>query len=129
MRPKSLSLAVVGADYPNKAGPGRRFEIAMCEPGEPVDLVPEPDNPADVNAVAVFSERGIQIGYLTAERAPLLSRDLRAGRIVTAVFQQPATWGATIRVAFDGAAPLLPPRRAQAAEEQDFWPDYLPPDD
>ncbi|WP_145118935.1 HIRAN domain-containing protein [Sphingomonas panaciterrae] len=34
----------------------------MCEPGEPVHLVPKPTNEHDPAAVAVFSARGIQIG-------------------------------------------------------------------
>lgn len=34
--------------------------------GEPVLLVPEPENPADPQAIAVFNERGVQIGSPTA---------------------------------------------------------------
>lgn len=64
----ALSLAVVGAQYPNRDGSDRRFEILLCTPGEPVELVPEPRNRHDENAVAVRSARGVQIGYLTAER-------------------------------------------------------------
>lgn len=67
---RQLSLFVVGAGHPNKRGGDRRFEALLCAPGEPIELVPEPRNPADPNAVAVFSIRGVQIGYLTAERAP-----------------------------------------------------------
>lgn len=41
----ALSLAVVGADYPNKGKmPGRRFEIALCAPGDPVELRSDPEN-------------------------------------------------------------------------------------
>jgi hypothetical protein len=44
-----LSLAVVGIDFPNpdKSRSNRRFEIALCRPGDPVELRPEPKNPAD----------------------------------------------------------------------------------
>lgn len=66
---RQLSLHVVGAGHPNRRGGDRRFEILLCVPGEPVHLVLEPKNPADPQAVAVFSGRGVQIGYLTAERA------------------------------------------------------------
>lgn len=106
--PRVLSLAVVGADYPNKCGPTRRFETALCAPGDTIELRPEPRNPADPRAVAVYSERGVKLGYLTAERAPLISRELARGREALAVFQAATKTGAIIRVAFDGAEPVLP---------------------
>lgn len=128
----AFSLAVVGADYPNKKGPGRRFEIAMCTPGETITLVPEPENPADENAVAVYSARGVQIGYLSAERAPWIGSMLRSGRILEAVYQEPARFGAVIRAAFDGEFPTLPipSQISETAEpEADWWPDEEWPDD
>lgn len=104
-----MSLAVVGVEYPNrdKAKSNRRFEIALCKPGDPVVLVPEPKNPADPNAVAVFSDRGTQLGYVTAERCGRIGALIREGREVEAVFQQAAPYGCVIRVAFDGALPIV----------------------
>lgn len=128
----ALSLAVVGADYPNKRGPGRRFELEMCTPGEPVQLIPEPKNPADPRAVAVFSARRIQIGYLTAERCGWIGAMIEAGRPIEAIYQQQTKHGAIIRVAFDGEAPTLPePRPVPVSSENDpdFWPDEIPPDE
>ena len=127
-----LSLAVVGADFPNKRGPGRCFEIALCIPGEPVDLVREPKNPADPRAVAVFSARGVQIGYLTAERAPWIGAMIGVGREIRTVFQSASSYGAVIRIAFDGEEPTLPAEPEPAAKQQDdsdFYPDFIPPDD
>jgi hypothetical protein len=126
----SLSLAVVGADYPNMRGPGRRFEIELCRPGEPVELRREPKNPKDPRAVAVFSARGVQIGYLTAERAPWIGKLIGEGRDVAAVFQAKASYGAMIRIAFDGEQPSLPPPSSPAPEQDDggFYPDFIPPD-
>lgn len=125
-----MSLAVVGADYPNKRGPARRFEIAICKPGEPVELRPEPKNPADPRAVAVYSSRGVQIGYLTAERCGRIGALIRQGVEVQAVFQQPTTNGAVIRAAFDGEAPTVPEiHRVEGAGEVDFWPDDVWPDE
>ncbi len=124
----ALTLAVVGADYPNKRGPTRRFEIALCRPGEPVQLVPEPKNPADPRAVMVLSERGVQIGYLTAERAPWIKGMLELGREIKAIFQAPTRYGALIRVSLDGKEPDLPPAPEPVASEPDFWPDEIPPD-
>lgn len=136
----ALSLAVVGADYENedKARSNRRFEIALCKPGDRVELVLEPKNKADPNAVAVFSERGIQIGYITAERCIRIGAIMRDGRDFQAVFQQAAPYGCVIRVAFDGEAPVVDrdakpiPRRPEPIEgvDPDFefepdpeWPD------
>jgi hypothetical protein len=124
-----MSLAVVGADYPNKSGPGRRFEIAMCSPGEPVELVPEPRNPADPRAIAVLSARGVQIGYLTAERAPRIGQIMRSGMEIRAVFQQATPFGAVIRAAFAGAQPQLPQPTIAAEDDEEFWPDEEWPDD
>lgn len=108
---RSLSLAVVGADHPNKSGPARRFEIAMCIPGEPAELRLDPNNPADPQAVAVYSARGIQIGYITAERAPWIGGMMRNGREMVTIFQAPTPYGALVRLAFDGEQPELPPAR------------------
>lgn len=79
----------------------------MCVPGEPVDLRPEPNNPADPRAIAVYSTRNIQIGYIRAERAQLLRAELARGE-VTSIFQQQESWGATIRVGLRGEHPTLP---------------------
>lgn len=130
-----LSLAVVGADHPNKDKSNRRFEIAMCDPGERVDLLPEPRNPVDPQAIAVFSARGVQLGYVTAERCGWILSMIKAGRELRAVFQAPATFGAWIRVGIDGAEPAIPsatdsPDHAEQREEESgFWPDYIPPDE
>lgn len=129
-----LSLAVVGADFPNRRGPGRRFEIAICAPGEPVELVPEPKNPADPRAVAVFSIRGVQLGYLTAERCGWIGAMLSGGRELRAVFQSATKHGAFIRVAFDGQDPTLPAAPDPAgphdrSDDSGWWPDEIPPDD
>jgi hypothetical protein len=124
----ALSLAVVGADHLNKRGPTRRFEIALCAPGEPVELRPEPKNSADENAIAVYSNRGVQIGYLTAERAPLFKAMLARGEEITTIFQRAASYGAVIRAAFGGKIPTLPAERPPdpPAAETDFYPDFDP---
>jgi len=127
----ALSLAVVGAGFPNKRGPSRRFELNLCRPGEPIELRLEPKNPADENAVAVYSERGIQLGYLTAERAPWIGGMMRQGREIIAIFQRQTSFGAWIRIGFDGSRPDLPvERHEECARESDFSdvpaPDFYP---
>jgi hypothetical protein len=123
-----LSLAVVGADHPNRNGPGRRFEIALCRPGEPILLVPEPTNPVDPRAVMVLSERRIQIGYLTAERCGWIGGMLAEGKDLQAMFQEATGYGALIRVSLDRNEPDLPPSRDVADADPDFWPDPIYPD-
>lgn len=119
----SRSIAVVGVDFPNPRGPSRRFEVELCRPGEPIELRLEPRNKFDEHAVAVFSCRGIQIGYLPAERAPLIGGLIRKGHDVRAIFQERTIWGAAIRVAFDGKTPVLPVRQAADDSDGDWWPD------
>jgi hypothetical protein len=78
----------------------------------------------------VFSERGIQLGYLTAERCGRIGALIRQGRETRAVFQAATKSGAVIRVAFDGEVPELPIVEAvEPLKEQDFWPDDEWPDE
>lgn len=125
-----LSLAVVGADYPNKGKmPGRRFEIALCVPGDSLELRAEPENPADENAIAVYSERDVQIGYITAERAPRIRQLIRQGHTIRVVFQKATPYGAVARVAFNGEVPTLPASSSLRELEPDFYPDETYDDD
>lgn len=130
----ALSLAVVGADFANKSGPGRRFEIALCRPGDRVSLVHEPKNRADENAIMVMSERDVQMGYIPSQRAPYILGLIRAGHEVRSVFQGKSAFGAWIRVAFDGDDPVLPVATmdregSHADPDTGFYPDFIPPDD
>jgi hypothetical protein len=125
--PPQLSLAVVGAQHPNKKGPTRLFEIAMCVPGEPVELRPEPNNKHDPRAVAIYSCRGYQIGYVAAERAALIGQRLRQCE-AKAIFHAKTEKGALIVVSFDGNDPDLPPDWPGDGPEPDFWPDEQWPD-
>jgi hypothetical protein len=106
-----MSLAVVGLDYPNADKSNRRFEQALCTRGEPVHLVRDPKNRADPRAVAVVSARGIQLGYLRAERCGLIGSWLDAGEKYQAVFQEPGRSAAIIRARFGGGSLTLPPER------------------
>jgi hypothetical protein len=64
------------------AGASYRLDALQDEgfaPGEPLALVPEPDNEHDPNAVAIWdTERRVQAGYVPAEVAPELSGDEQA---------------------------------------------------
>jgi len=131
-----MTLSVVGAIHPNADGSNRLFEIALCVPGEPIELLPEPKNKHDPSAVAVVTSRGIQIGYLSAERCGWIGAKLRNGEELRAVFQGRVKGGALIRVSFTGKDPVLPEPAAQAAPKKcqpdfddTFYPDEIPPDD
>ncbi|WP_165356529.1 HIRAN domain-containing protein [Sphingosinicella sp. BN140058] len=115
MAQRDLSLIIVGVAYPNRDGGNRQFEVAMCTPGEPVTLVPEPTNKADPAAVAVYSCRGVQIGYLSAERCVWIGGKLRQGQEMKAIFQEGSSRRAVIRLNLDGHDPALPLVRSGAA--------------
>jgi hypothetical protein len=49
-------------------------------PGSMLRLIPEPENPHDPKAVAVWdAEERLQVGYVPREQAPALFRELRSG--------------------------------------------------
>lgn len=119
-----ITLPIVGIDFPNKSGPARRFGIELLERGDPVELVPEPKNPYDENAVAVFSVEGVQLGYLPAMRAPYVGQQIRRGE-VKAIFQGAGGRGYFVRIAFDGDEPVLPPARPDPEAPGDWYPDEI----
>lgn len=126
---RQLSIAVVGANHPNADGGNRRSEIAFCDPGEVLHLVPEPKNPHDEHAIAVFSARNFQIGYVASQRAVYLNKLLRDGHEVTAVFQDVATWGAIARVGVDCHPDLSTITAEDAGDLQDEDRDPYADDD
>lgn len=132
--PLELSLAVVGIDFLNENKSNRRMELIWCKPGDPMELRPEPKNKHDPNAVAVYSARGVQVGYLTAERAPLIGARLRNGEECEVIFQDLDTHAAYIRARFGGGSPTLPVSRADhfagddagassPSDDSGFYPD------
>lgn len=124
--PAQITLPIVGSDYPNKKGPTRLFVVGLQEPGDPITLKLEPENPADENAVAVYSIEGVQMGYIPAERAPYVGMMMRRSE-VSAIFQGRGPRGAFVRIAFD-EEPILPPVRETSEVEPEWWPDEEWPD-
>ena len=94
-----LTTSIVGIDFPNedKSKSNRRMECMLCAPGDLVELRSEPKNPYDENAIAIWSERGVQLGYVSAERAPLIGKRMKEDD-ATAVFQAMHGNGAYIRI-------------------------------
>ena len=137
MATDEFSVAVVGIRYTNADGSSRAAEIELCTRGERLQLVAEPENPHDACAVAVRSARGGQIGYLAASRAAWISRRIRAGEPVAALFQELRETCAIVRVRFGGGAPALPVRsplpapriqelRHYQGPPRDWYPDPEP---
>ena len=127
---RELTLAVVGIDFPNANGSNRRSAALMTRPGDPVTLTPEPRNRHDRHAVAVIGPHGVQLGYLSAERAPYIGGRINRGEPVTAIFQGMAGAAAYIRVGFGEAPPTLPsPPHARSTPRPDDDHDGFYPDD
>jgi hypothetical protein len=100
---------LVGEGQTNDDSSSRQEELTTCEPGEPVELIRQPSNPYDRNAVFVQSCRSIGIGYLRAEDAAELAPAIDAGRPYSAklhaltggVADHPS-YGAKVSIAWDG---------------------------
>lgn len=133
----AMSLQIKGLGFSNRDGSDRRFEVLLCQPGEAVELRLEPKNKHDPLAIGIFAERGVQLGYVSAERCGRIGQLIRQGREVQAIFQGQSDKGAWIRVAFDGEAPGVPEARLEAPHSSaalphsptpDFYPDEEWPD-
>ena len=75
---------VVGVSYPNADGSDRQEIIARCTPLEQLDLVPDPHNPHDPNAIRVCRQNGEQIGHLARGLAAKTTERLADGYGYTA---------------------------------------------
>ena len=118
---RAVTIPIAGAAYPNKRGPTRRFGIELCRPGDPVELRPEPTNPADPQAVAIYERGGIQLGYVPAERAQWFRSMMSRGVKLVAIFQQATTGGGLVRVGIDHH-PALPEPVPVVDPYDDEWP-------
>ncbi|MGV2465346.1 UNVERIFIED_CONTAM: HIRAN domain-containing protein [Pseudomonas aeruginosa] len=83
------SVIVTGTGFEGRSG---RIRLAV-RPGMEVKLAPEPDNPHDPSAIAVyvhvrrwftlFLPTDVQIGYLKRERAAFFTRKMKEGGRIT----------------------------------------------
>lgn len=103
-----FSLPACGERFDNEDGTSRQEELARCKPGEPVRLVREPDNRHDPMAVAVFSARGVRVGYLKRDRAVWIGSKIDRGYDVRAIVERvkgaglpDAALGLVMRVSMD----------------------------
>jgi len=73
-------------------------------------------NRRDDNAAAIVSDRGMYLGYVSAERALLIGKRMKESQTV-AVFQAMHGSGADIRIRFAGGVPTQP--RPRCSETPD----------
>jgi len=112
---REASLAIVGPDLTTSRAARRRAEIAACRPGEPLELKRRSGMRGGSRVVAVYSPRGIEIGYISPRDA-----DRVAGliSITRAIFQNADTFGAIGRFTFDGSAPALPAPKSKTERRE-----------
>lgn len=110
-----FSLAAVGCWYDNEDGSSRQLELAECRPGDPLDLVREPQNPHDPLAVGIFTASGTRVGYLSRDRACWIAQKIDRGLPLLAIVERvkgidlpDATLGLVMRINMDGEAPEVP---------------------
>jgi hypothetical protein len=82
LMPREVNAA--GINHVGMCGVHRQKLIAKLRGGQIIHLVRMPDHPDDANAVALFSEDGKDIGFLTREIAEEIAPRLDAGSPVTA---------------------------------------------
>jgi hypothetical protein len=99
-------VAVVGESFNNDDGTSRQAIIARCRQGEPMQLIREPDNKYDEDAIKVCRANGEQIGYIGRDDNYRFAEDLDRGHrfIVEIAFINPASGkkknaGVVLRVA------------------------------
>jgi HIRAN domain len=71
------NLNIVGESFDNPDGASRQLEIKRCREGESVTLRAEPENKFSDQAIAVFSCRNVQIGYIGSEHCEWVARLMR----------------------------------------------------
>jgi hypothetical protein len=114
-----FSLAAVGCGYENEDGSSRQLELAECRPGDPLELVRQPENPHDPLAVAIITASGTCVGYLSRDRAAWIAPKIDRGYPVNAIVERVkgahlsnATLGLVIRMNIEGELPELSPNAA-----------------
>lgn len=110
-----FSMAGCGEWYDNEDGSSRQAELARCAVGEMIELVREPNNPHDPAAVAIFSCRGVRVGYIRKERAGWIGSKIDRGYDVRVIVEaiRGGRWegdalGIRLRINMEGEEPDLP---------------------
>lgn len=98
---QDVIFKVVGVSFKNENGTSRQEIISKLTKSSDIILVREPNNPYDINAVAVVAD-GQQIGYVSKQYAELLAQFMDGGRDFKAEIEEldkyKNTWYCKIRV-------------------------------
>lgn len=110
-----FSLPACGEVHSNNDGTCRQCELALCRPGDPLRLVREPKNIYDSNAIAVVTERGVRVGYLSRRYASVWASKLDRGAEPKVIVERikgatlpGAMLGLVMRLNTEGEEPELP---------------------
>lgn len=80
---REYPMAVAGESHRNADGSSRQKILRKVRPGDPVTLVPEPDNPYDPQAVKVMTPAG-QVGYVPRGQNARIFDALQNGKRIEA---------------------------------------------
>lgn len=83
------------------------MKCIRCAPGDVFDPSLERTYPFPDNAVAIFGDRGTQLGYVGADLAPPIGKWMKEDE-ATGVFQAMNGNGFHIRIRFGSGLPTLP---------------------
>ncbi len=98
-------IPIIGALFGGQRGRDRQAEIDLCRPGEELSLRLERTRVSGRRAIGVYSDRGVQIGYVLADG---IAHPAAFASLARAAFKCPDTFGAVALFTFDGKVPALP---------------------
>lgn len=105
---RRFETRIAGLDYANRDGSDRHEILSTCKIGEDVNLVREPNNSHDENAIMVVRKNGQQLGYLRREVAKRLVTQVKVADLLGAEIAEYDGANALLRVV------LVPYERAQS---------------
>lgn len=76
---KTFFTKVAGTTFKRKDGTHGQDFIRDCHVGEVLDILPEPDNRVDPNAIRIYRRNGDQLGYFSADIAAAMMPCLLRG--------------------------------------------------
>jgi hypothetical protein len=97
---------VAGMSYPNRDGTSRAEIVQRCVIGEQVQLIPEPKNPYDPNAVMVCRKTGEQIGYLPRQCAAEIAAECSLQRLHWALVDSIGVGGEEVELPSGKSKPI-----------------------